>query len=79
MESFLCENEIRGFILKTISQASAMVELHSSVFWFITRRDVVWNRRFGNTYQSHLQGRNNPEDGNIYLKVSCSYTRLKIP
>ena len=38
------------------SQASAAVELNSPVFWVITRRKVVWNRRFGNTHRSHFQG-----------------------
>jgi hypothetical protein len=30
--------------------------LNFCIFWVITRRDVVWNRRFGITYRSHLQG-----------------------
>jgi hypothetical protein len=49
----------RHFRLSSIfpkSQASAVVELNSSVFWVITLRKVVWNRRFGTTYWSHLQG-----------------------
>ena len=37
------------------SQASAVVELNFFVFWVITRREVVLNRRFGITYRSHLQ------------------------
>jgi hypothetical protein len=28
----------------------------ASVFWVITLREVVWNRRFGTTYRPHLQG-----------------------
>ena len=39
-------------------QASAAVELNSSVFWVITWRTVVWNRRFGT--RSHLQGSSSP-------------------
>jgi hypothetical protein len=35
------------------SQACAAVELNP---WVITRREVVWNRRFVNTYRSHVQG-----------------------
>jgi hypothetical protein len=27
-----------------------------SVFWVITQREVVWNRRFGTTFLSHPQG-----------------------
>ena len=38
------------------SKASAAGELNSSVFWVITRRTVVWNRRFGTSHQSHLRG-----------------------
>jgi hypothetical protein len=41
------------------SQASAAVETASSVFLVITRREVS-NRRFGTTYQSHLQGSSSP-------------------
>jgi hypothetical protein len=26
------------------------------VFWVITRREVVWNRCFGNTYRYHIEG-----------------------
>ena len=37
-----------------------MVELNSSVFWVITRREVVGNRRLGSTYRSHLQGSSSP-------------------
>jgi hypothetical protein len=29
---------------------------NSSVLWVITWRKVVWNRRFGTIYRSHLQG-----------------------
>jgi type IV secretory pathway VirB3-like protein len=32
--------------------------LNSSVFWVITRREVVRNRRFGATYRSHFRGSN---------------------
>ena len=35
------------------AEASAANELSSSV---ITRREVVWNRRFGTSYGSHIQG-----------------------
>jgi hypothetical protein len=38
------------------SQASTTVELDSSIFWVVTRRKVVWNRRFGTTYLSLLKG-----------------------
>jgi hypothetical protein len=31
-------------------------ELNHSDFWIITRREVVWNRRFGATYRSHKMG-----------------------
>ena len=31
-------------------------KLNSSVFWVITRREVVWTWRFGTTYRFHLQG-----------------------
>jgi hypothetical protein len=43
------------------SQAFAAVELNSSVFWVIRRHTVVWNRRFGTTYQPHLQGSSCPK------------------
>ena len=39
----------------TRSQASAAVELNYSVFWVITQCRLVYNWRFGTTYQSHLQ------------------------
>jgi hypothetical protein len=32
------------------------IKLNSSVFRVIMRREVVWNRRFGSSYLSHLQG-----------------------
>ena len=38
------------------SQPSAEAELNSSVFWVLRRRKVAWNRRFGITYYSHLNG-----------------------
>jgi hypothetical protein len=38
------------------SFAAAAVELNYYVFWAIMVREVVWNRRFGTTYRSHLQG-----------------------
>ena len=34
---------------------SDWLNLNYSFFWVITRRDVVWNRRFGITYRSHFQ------------------------
>jgi hypothetical protein len=33
---------------------TAAVDLNSSVFWVVTRREVVSNRRFGTAYVSHL-------------------------
>ena len=33
---------------------TAAVHLNSSVFWVVTRREVVSNRRFGTAYLSHL-------------------------
>jgi hypothetical protein len=33
---------------------------NSSLFWVITRRKVVWNRRFENAYLSHRQGTASP-------------------
>ena len=29
--------------------------LNSPVFWDVTQRRLVWHRRFGTTYRSHLQ------------------------
>ena len=46
------KNELqRGYPTDTYqrSQTSAAVEMNSSVFRVITRRNVVWNRRFGTT------------------------------
>ena len=40
--------------------ASVAVEPNSSFFSVITRRKVVWNRRFVTTYRSHLQGSSSP-------------------
>ena len=41
---------LRSF-LHTWSEVSAAFELNPSVFCVITRRKVVWNRRFGTTYR----------------------------
>jgi hypothetical protein len=38
-----------------------VVELNFSVFWVITWNEIVWNRRFGITYRSHLQGSGCPK------------------
>jgi hypothetical protein len=38
------------------SESSAVVKLNSSVFCVITQRKMVSSRRFGTTYQSHIQG-----------------------
>jgi hypothetical protein len=40
--------------------------VNSSVFCFITMREVVRNRRFGTTYMSHRQGRRCPRRENIF-------------
>jgi hypothetical protein len=40
------------------SKAFATVKMNLPVFWVITRRKVVWYRRFGTTYRSYLQGSN---------------------
>lgn len=34
-----------------------MAEMNSSVFCFITRRDVVWDRRFETTYRGYVRYR----------------------
>lgn len=35
---------------------STVAKTNSFIFWVIKRFKVVWNRRFGITYRSHLQG-----------------------
>jgi hypothetical protein len=53
-------NTISAFFFtcfKRLPVSTCMVSciLNSSVFWVITRRQVVWNRRFGITNRSSLQ------------------------
>ena len=50
--------------------------LNSSVFWVIARRRVVWNRRFGTTYHSHLQGSSCQTAFQNYLSVPSSRIKL---
>lgn len=35
--------------------ASTMFQLNYSIFWVITQREVVLNRRFGTTYRPDLE------------------------
>ena len=39
----------------TVVSCASETQKYSSIFWIIMRRKVVWNRRFGTTYRSHLQ------------------------
>jgi hypothetical protein len=48
-----------------LSPLRVILELNSPVFWIITQREVVCNRRFGTTYRSHLQ------------ELSCSQVKVK--
>jgi hypothetical protein len=43
--------------------------LNSSVFYVITRRTLVLNRRFGTTYRSHLQGLSCPSSFSAVLSL----------
>ena len=35
-------------------------QLHSAVFWNVKQRRLIWHRRFGTAYRSHLQGPSRP-------------------
>ena len=49
----------------------------SAVFWDITQsRVIILYRRFGKTYQSHLQGSRNPR---IRQEMCVTVARRKIP
>jgi hypothetical protein len=41
--------------LMSWSEACVVIEMHSSVFWVVTRRVVVLHWLFGTTYLSHVQ------------------------
>jgi hypothetical protein len=52
-------------------QASAGMLMRSSLFWDITqRRVVIFCRRFGTTYGSHIQGSRSPKNVSIFLRNS---------
>ena len=54
--------------IKNVLNFYISVGLRTVLFWVVTQRGVVISyRRFGTTYQSYLQGHNNPEECRSHL------------